>query len=315
MSTDPETTRIVRSWLMTDEHESATGVVEVALAEIETTPQRRATWWPVRRTPTMNKILGFGLAAAAVVAVVLIGSQVIGSNTGGVGADPTSTATPEPTPTPVPSLAEPSSAPEGELPEGPFVWSDPALETPPFDGGPLMTVTIPASGWIYDSALSGAPLIKGDEVQNLPEAAMLVMPTQAGIYVYGDPCRYESTTPDVPATTVDEVTAALAAQASRDASDPVDVTVGGYAGKSIILHVPDDAVFADCEEGEFAMFAVEGETGPGRYSQGPGQVDELWILDVDGAIVIIDAMYAPTTPNALIEEMRAIALSATFEAP
>ncbi len=41
MSTDPETTRIVRSWLTTDEHESATGVVETALAEIATTHSAR----------------------------------------------------------------------------------------------------------------------------------------------------------------------------------------------------------------------------------------------------------------------------------
>ena len=60
----------------------------------------------------------------------------------------------------------------------------------------------------------------------------------------------KSTMPDTPATTVDEFVAALAAQASRDASAPVDVTVGGYAGKTITLHVPDDAAFDDCDEGD-----------------------------------------------------------------
>ena len=45
-----------------------------------------------------------------------------------------------------------------------------------------------------------------------------------------------------------------------------------------------------------------------------GQVDELWILDVDGAVVIIDAMYRSDTPAELVEEMRAIAESATFVA-
>jgi len=30
-----------------------------------------------------------------------------------------------------------------------------------------------------------------------------------------------------------------------------------------------------------------------RYQQGPGQVDRLWILDVDGRRLVIDATYMP----------------------
>ena len=307
-SRDPD--RLIHDFLFEGEEQLQDQVYDAVRAEIEQKPQRASIGlW---RTPTMNKFLAIGLGAAAVVVALFAGAQLLGSPDGGLGADPTATSEPSIAATNDPP---PSPTPEGLLPEGPFVWSDPAIETAPFDGGPLVTVTIPASGWIRDAETTGAPLMKGDETQNLPEAAMLVMPTRAGVYVYGDPCQYESTTPDTPVTTVEEVTAALAAQASRDASDPVDVTVGGYAGKSIILHVPDDAVFADCEEGEFAMFRVDGEAGPGRYSQGPGQVDELWILDVDGAVVIIDAMSRPDTSAELVEEMRAIAESATFEAP
>ncbi len=77
---------------------------------------------------------------------------------------------------------------------------------------------------------------------------------EGDLYVYGDPCQWSSTTPDPPATTVDELVAALSAQASRDASEPVDITVDGYAGKSITLHVPDDAVFSDCDEGYFGSW-------------------------------------------------------------
>lgn len=52
-----------------------------------------------------NKIVGFGLAAAAVVAVVLIGSQLLGSPSGGLGGPGD-----EPTPAPEESVAEPSSS-------------------------------------------------------------------------------------------------------------------------------------------------------------------------------------------------------------
>ena len=52
-----------------------------------------------------------------------------------------------------------------------------------------------------------------------------------------------------------------------------------------------------------------------RTQQGPGQIDELWIVDVDGTFVIIDAMYRHDTPPSLLDEMRAIAESATFGTP
>ena len=67
-------------------------------------------------------------------------------------------------------------------------------------------------------------------------------------YVYVDPCPWASTTPNTPATTVDEIVTGLAAQASRDAAAPVNVTVGGYAGTQITLPVPNDAeAIADCD--------------------------------------------------------------------
>ena len=55
--------------------------------------------------------------------------------------------------------------------------------------------------------------------------------------------------------------------------------------------------------------------GPSQRAgtRGPGQIDTFWIVDVDGSIVIIGAMYRADTPTDRIQEMRAIAESATFE--
>jgi hypothetical protein len=177
-----------------------------------------------------------------------------------------------------------------------------------------MTVTLPASGWSYDDIARG--FLKGVEVNDVPEAAVLLWswPAGTGFYVFGDPCQWASTKPDTPATTADEIVAGLAAQASRDASEPVEVSIGGYAGKSITLHVPDDAVFDSCDSNEFASYGVTGDE-LARYHQGPGQIDELWVVDVNGAIAIIDATYRTDTPAELVDEMQAIAESITFEAP
>ena len=47
----------------------------------------------------------------------------------------------------------------------------------------------------------------------------------------------------------------------------------------------------------------------------PGQIDELWILDVGGVLVVIDTASYADTPAEHVEELRAIVESAVFEAP
>lgn len=89
MSTDRDTTRIVRSWIRTDEHASADRILDDVLAALDTTPQRRSAW-PAWRTPTMNNTVRLIAAAAAVVVVAIIGYQfLIAPNVSGPGPLPT----------------------------------------------------------------------------------------------------------------------------------------------------------------------------------------------------------------------------------
>jgi hypothetical protein len=254
-----------------------------------------------------------------------VGAQLFGSPWGGLGG-----ADADPTATPEASSADPSS-PDALLPEGPFAWFEAADPPEPPSDGPPITVTIPASGWMCPYGIfSSCILAQGDAIDTIRdqtavaqsrqtplESALITMSTTAGILVYEDPCQWEYNVPHPPATTADDIAAALAAQPSRDASDPVDVTIGGYPGKMITLQVPDDAVLADCFRGVYASYTLEGYDSPGgvpwRWHQGPGQIDTFWIVEVDGAIVIINAMYRADTPAERIEEMTAIAESASFE--
>ena len=98
-ASDRDVNRVIRSWLHEDRHEDVSRIAGAVLDQVDTIPQRRATWWPAWRTPTMNKLLTYGLGAAAVVVLLVVGAQVVGSN-GLFGA--------EPTPTPQPS--EPASS-------------------------------------------------------------------------------------------------------------------------------------------------------------------------------------------------------------
>jgi hypothetical protein len=112
MSTDRDTTRIVLSWLRVDERVSADRLLDGVLTAVDTTAQRQPSWL-ARRTPTVNKVIGFGLAAAAVVIVVFIGFQLVGGPNV-LGPSPTESPPPRPTPqaTDRPSaIAEPSPLP------------------------------------------------------------------------------------------------------------------------------------------------------------------------------------------------------------
>lgn len=300
---DPD--RLINAFLMEGQTELADQVYDAVRATIDHQRQRVVIGpW---RMPLMNKVVSLGLGAAAVVVALVVGAQLLGPPApSGVGGGPSATPS---------ATAAPSVAPPPGIPVGLFTIVDEGAPNAPL----RTTVTIPASGWTSFPDFGG--LGKGDDADP-PEAAMLAWSWPAGTRfdVYKDPCKWASTRPDKPATTVDEFVAALAAQTSRDASASTDVTVGGHSGKKIILHVPNDAptraeAFKDCDQDTFASYGEAGRSEPSRFHQGPGQVDEIWILDVDGAFVVIDAMYRPTTPAELIEEMRAIAESATFEAP
>jgi hypothetical protein len=304
MSTDRDVTRIVRSWLHEDAHEDADRILNLVLDEIDTTPQRSASWL-ARRFPVMNTNLArLGIAAVVVVLAAFIGIQLLnGPNVGGPGPSPSESANP------TPSEPEPPASAQAGLPFGPFVlWNAP--------GDVKITVAITAAGW--DGSVGESYIVK-DENADPPDGAGIIV-YSGPLYVYGDPCQWETTKPDAPATTVDEFVAAIRAQTSRDASAPVDVTVAGFAGKSITLHVPDDAAFSageftDCDKATFGSWTVPGAAGPDRFAQGPGQIDELWILDVDGTLVVLDAAYYAATSAESVAELRALAESATFEAP
>ena len=315
-ASDRDVSRAIRSWLHEERHEDASRIAGAVLDQVEATPQRRAGWlaW---RPPTMSKFVIIGLGAAAVVVLaIFIGSQVLGSP-GGLGGPGD-----EPTPSPEASAAEPTSSPTTwtGIPEGPYVVTQ-------TDDPVQVTVDIASPGW------SPAPeldyVFKNDDGLDPPEsvgAALLAWGWPAGtaFNVYGDPCHWSTTTPETAATTPDEIAAAFDTQASTSATAPVDVTVGGYTGKAVTLHVPmtydlpgatREERFGDCDQSIFGFYGIEGEAEPARNAQGAGQVDELLILDVDGSIVILDATYTAATPVDLVEELRALAQSATFEAP
>ena len=99
---------------------------------------------------------------------------------------------------------------------------------------------------------------------------------------------------------------ALASQPLRDGTEPVPVSIGNYDGYYVEVSIPDDIDIAECHGGQFDSWPGRAQTG------GAGQVDMLWILDVEGQRITFDASYAASASPAEVQELEDMVSSATF---
>jgi hypothetical protein len=137
----------------------------------------------------------------------------------------------------------------------------------------------------------------------------------------GDPCDWNATQGDsgVGPSPAD-LMAALSRQTAYDASEPVDVTLGGYSGKQIDLLIRVDT-FANpsagdqasleghavgCDEEEYRIWNAAGFD---VYAQGPENAWRVWSLDVDGTRVDVVAYAYPGTSTADRAESEAVVQS------
>lgn len=306
MTTNRDPDRLLRAFLREGEEELHYQVYDAVRAQIERKRQR-AVFGPWR-TAAMNKFLPIGLGAAAVVVLLIVGARFLGTpgspNVGGPGVEPT--ATPEA------SVTEPSPSGAADSPEGQHLLLESA------ESGVPITINIAAPDW--EGEPGGGVLCWGDAAGRCagpPEGAGVIAFDDGDYYVYGHACDWSNMRPDTPATTVDDLLEALSNQGSREASAPEDITVDGYAGKKIILrmdagYLAGEYDIDDCDEGNFALFGVPGDD-PARYSQGPGQIEEVWAVDVDGRIVVVIGSYYEQTPQHAVDELRAILESMKFK--
>ena len=151
--------------------------------------------------------------------------------------------------------------------------------------------------------------------------------------VYAHPCHWRDGLIQ-PGPTVADLATALVDQPLRDATEPVDIVVDGFEGVQLELSVPADMptrryedgddVYTDflgCDKdhgvGDHPFKSWTGEPGSWggseRYQQGLGQVDRLWILDLDGERLVIDATYLSSAKAKDREELWRVMESIRFE--
>ncbi len=176
-ASDRDVNRAIRSWLHEDRHEDVSRVAGAVLDQVETIPQRRATWWPAWRTPTMNKFLTIGLGAAAVVVVALRRRSALRFVRLAASAALSADATHALPPSRLPSRPR-SRRPRPVLPEGPYLIPD-GQAADPEDTFPPLTVTIPAPDWY--GRVDGGILFKNDKHEP-PDGAGMIIFAEPGVH-------------------------------------------------------------------------------------------------------------------------------------
>lgn len=273
MSTEPEVTRIVRSWLEDGVDRAPERILDATLDLVPTTPQRRPAW-PARRFLPMPSLARLALVAAAVV-VVAVGATLLLPRQGSVGV-------PSPSPTPAPSASDAvTTSPDPDLGADDVGRSlDPGTYR---FGAPFaapFAVTVPF-GWMIDDVRHSTITILRP-LREDPAVWRAAVDVALDPAVYADPCGPGTPAPPA-APTVDATVAALSALTGLTASAPEPVTIGGHAGQTFELSHALDLTTAGCfVGGELRLLDAGGRAIT------TGQSSSLvWVLDVDGTVVVI----------------------------
>ena len=249
----------------------------------------------------MNSSLKLAVAATTVVVAGVVGISLLPGTAGtGVGAP----ASPSPSPSASPDS---SAVGSGPLSAGRYhilvllhnylgsTYTVQPGSTPPAEpipgGVARVSFDLPA-GW---SGYEGWSVSKGEGTSS--ELAMAPMTIDR---VYWDSCRWnrEGSIADGPfMETLGGLETALAGSWDGTATQRSIVTFAGFDGRYVEVRTPPDLDFAKCNEGRYVLFANGDDQ---RYVQGAGELDQLWLVDVDGVdeeltggLLVIDAASQP----------------------
>ena len=256
----------------------------VTLVETEPTPSE----------PSSGRRWAILIAAAA--AVVLVGGVLVVFDRDEA----------PPADQPAPTVTVPPTTPLQELPNvapGPLVpgtyFVDEVSGTPT----PRIFATI-GDGWWDRSTDAGWALMKGGPW--LGEAAFdEFLQHEIGFMsfshpdaVYSDACHWGAGKYPGPVDTVDGLVTALIEQRGwADVTAPSDISVDGYVGKAFQRTAPAD--MSDCTTRIYRSRTSGQDSGPhpdfrsweirGDFNTQyePGQTETLWVLDLDGTMVVI----------------------------
>jgi hypothetical protein len=226
------------------------------------------------------------LAAAAVVAIALVAIR---------NDDPVSPADqPSPTVT-VPPLAL-FDTPDGLLVPGTY-FVDVVFGV----ATPRIFVTL-GSGWTADDPWAVGKEGIGFVTFSRPDRVFL------------DACRSSDGFHPGPMTTLDGLVAALSEQGGwSEVTALSDISVDGYVGKAFQRTAPAEFTGCSTSFAPFRSWENDNPEGLGWSFYDPGEVETLWVLDVNSAIIILNTRMWPDHQPSAAAELAALLDSIRIE--
>jgi hypothetical protein len=295
VSTDRETTRIVRSWLEDGVTQLPDTVLDAVLDNLPSTHQRRVTWWPARRLPRMNNPMRLALGGLAIVVAAVLGVTLLTNNVG----DPS----PTPIQTPIQTPAAQQLPTIGDIDAGTYrVGEGPDVSPRSF------TVTVP-DGWSSEQDF----VTKGDD-ESVAGRDVFVGSWVLS-HVFEDAClRPAGNVPEglIEARTAEQLVDALASQGGHETTGPTDASVGGYPAQRLEFFVPEDFDVAACDSDFVRLWPGPGPDMSRGQPMVPGQTMSIHIVDVDGEVAVVIAASLASASATDVAEMEAVLASIQF---
>lgn len=95
------------------------------------------------------------------------------------------------------------------------------------------------------------------------------------------------------------------------ATKPERTTLGGYPAWYLEVLIPTNLDLAECDGGQLILWHAA--TGEARRSLGPGELSSLWVIDVKGGPIVIDASISLAGASDYAEELDAVVASIVIE--
>ena len=237
----------------------------------------------------MNTYAKLAIGAVAVLAVAIVGFNLLPAG----GAAPVGAPAASPSPTPSPSQSSSQAA------------ATPAWRTGPLEAGRRTEGT--SHGVPFSFAVpTGSWLVKGE---GTIETGTFPTDSYAWIVFIGDtstvatdPCA--GLAASVEGDSIDDLAAALTTIPGTTAAEPVDATVGGLPAKLVALTIDADP---PCPMNEFWLY---GQTS--LYPNTVSSTIRLWITEVDGKRWVIHTDQAGPNPE-VEQQIQQIVESIQFE--
>ena len=246
------------------------------------------------KEPQIMTLARFALVAAAIAVLAVVAIRFLPSNNVGPAPAPTPTPTVAPTPSPSPTpVSSPGPLPtSGEVPAGTYAITDQTLT-----GVSRLTLTVPAGWNVADTIAKDA----GTSTETM-------FTTWVVSDIFEDACKWDQTKiVSLVGMTPQQVVTALAAQKSRTASAPTSTTIGGYPAQQITLTVAPTLDTSTCTNGNLRYWPGAGpDFGSGMCCNLAGNIDTVYVVDVNGKRMVIVARHYPGSPAADVAELQAI---------